>query len=164
MKQLRTYTTEQIYTMPAGDELDALIAEALYGYPARIYSDALGPSVYVVDMTAERTEHGSTRGSFMLGGNWEKGYDAEGNLVEFYGCLCPSYSARIERAWELVQVMAEKGCSCDIEFKGADREYAFTAEVSFRKGIETIAHAVADTVPLAICRAFLSIAKSGVCP
>ena len=70
------------------------------------------------------------------------------------------YSTEIAEAWKVVEHLAADGWTLQLQWKGAGREYANTAEVSFqrhpRRGDFQLGHAVGDTAPLAICRAALA--------
>lgn len=66
----------------------------------------------------------------------------------------PRYSSDIAAAFEVVKKMGELGYTCHAEWKGSDRVYAGSAEVSFVKCIYTVGHAVGE-MPESICRAAL---------
>lgn len=57
--------------------------------------------------------------------------------------------------------MGRDGWTWRNEYKGASRTYALTAECTFGKSITESAHAVGDTVPLAICLAALRAVGAG---
>lgn len=70
---------------------------------------------------------------------------------------CPAYSSDIRAAWTVVEHMATQGFSTNIEWKGSDREYPFSAEAFMRQwgdGFQTIGHGL-GTLPEAICLAAL---------
>lgn len=93
--------------MNAGRELDALIVEKVYGWQTGVYRDVFGDTLYIVDQTATRAGEHSTIAS-LLGASWQRGYDAENNLVEFYGRICPAYSTDIAAAWQVVEWAAQR--------------------------------------------------------
>ena len=70
------------------------------------------------------------------------------------GYACPYYSTNVQSAWLIVEYLGKEGCSIDIEWKGAGREFEFTAEVNIRKDSLTIGNAY-GTMPEAVCKAAL---------
>lgn len=100
---------------------------------------------------------------------WRRGRPERGNMpwlppgaTRSHGGVMniPAYTTDIAAAWQVVEEMARRGYTLVCEWKGADREYAHTAEAYFRKSIYAHGHAVADTAPLAICRAALAVIES----
>lgn len=71
------------------------------------------------------------------------------------GYACPYYSTNIQAAWLIIEYLGKEGCSIDIEWKGAGREYQFTAEVGVTKDSLTIGTSY-GTIPEAVCKAALS--------
>ena len=71
-------------------------------------------------------------------------------------CMCfpCDFSDDLEAAWDIVEKLAKQGMTCHVEWKGASREYPFTAEVTFTKDWMK-GWAIADTVSEAICKAAL---------
>lgn len=115
--------------LAVGQELDALIAEKIMGWR---YSDKpIGGATF-----------------------WQ---DPEKDFMSGY--LTPKkYSFYITDAWEVVEKLARQGLTMNLQWKGSDREYPLTAEVTFSKGW-TMGWAVADTAPHAICLAALQTLK-----
>ena len=112
---------DQIVDLPAGTELDQLVAEKVMGWNRFIY-----PFLFWTD--ADRVMRDQI----------------------------PVYSTNISAAWEIVKKLASGNWTMHLEWKGADRNYANTAEVGFSSLKEPyLAHSTADTAPLAICRAAL---------
>lgn len=155
MTPLNELTREKILAMEAGREMDAIILEAAYPWKARMYRDAFGDTLYAVDVTAQR--EGACQ---MLGGGWERGYDASGLLVDFFGKICPAFSGGIAAALELLDSMASRyHWVIKSPFdEGGDYVVGLTPLgvsgwngrpdfVAFAKNREEI--------PLAICRAYL---------
>jgi hypothetical protein len=87
---------------PAGEDLDALVAERILGLTVGFYLGLFGRGAYAVDTTAERTEHGTTRAS-LLGASWMTLTTEDGEAVEVYARGLPGYSRFVSPMWELVQ-------------------------------------------------------------
>lgn len=116
--------------MPAGREMNALIAEK-----------AMGWTVF----------YGEYKGYELFDDEVAQGYppkeEADGVPFEI-----PYYSTDIAAAWEVVEILGKHGYTAHIEWKGSNRVYAATAEVTFVKCIYTEGHGV-GALPEAICRA-----------
>jgi hypothetical protein len=111
--------------LAVGQELDELIAEKIMGW--RYSNEPTGGATFWQ--------------------NPEKGFVS--------GYLTPKeYSLYMRYAWEVVEKLAQQGMTMHLEWKGSDRNYPLTAEVTFSKGW-TAGWAVADTAPHAICLAAL---------
>ncbi len=134
----------RIDEMPAGREMDFLIAEKVFGFKHYIGEEIpdghvhqyLRPEEVPEVWLKERLDHG--------------GYYRYCKHCE----NMPEFSTDISSAWEVVEKMGELGYTCHVEWKGSDRVYAESAEVVFVMGIITVGHAVGD-VTGAICRAAL---------
>jgi hypothetical protein len=87
----------------AGEDLDALVAERVFGATVRIFVDGVfGRGAYAVDATAVRTERGTTTAR-LLGADWIRAKTEDGEVVEFFGRGVPGYSRFVVPMWELVQ-------------------------------------------------------------
>lgn len=130
-------------------DIDQRIVEIVYGFTARMYRDALGDTLYIVDDRADK-ERGT---AFLIGASWQRGYDASGALVEFYGRICPAYSEDIGAAWGVVEALRQKGWRVSIsEVTQFDWNCRFTpADTS------QYVYKLAPTAPLAICQAALDV-------
>jgi len=119
-----------VANMPAGREMDSLISEKVMGW------GNIRSGVWVGNPP-----------SYMNNTGWRFGDHRDWEEI-------PCYSTDIKTAWSLIEKLGQMGYTGHIEWKGADREYAHTAEVVVNKSICMVGHAV-GTAPLAICRAAL---------
>lgn len=139
--------------MGAGRQLDALIARHIYGWDTAIYRDVFGHTLYIVDRSAVKTGEYSSHVR-LIGGSWERGYDAQDNLVEFFGRICPAYSTSIEAAMQIVEKHPHYFYlvrSNDNGRFGWKEQMTWKCRFYAPKSME----AEADTAPLAICLAAL---------
>lgn len=143
--------------MPAGDAMDALIARAVYDLDTGTYEDALGESLYIVDRYATRRGPGLTSAT-VIGCSWITARNEAGEVVEFYGRLCPMWSTGHDAVWDLIQLknivvrpslLTGRWVAAQVDRVGAD------GSVVIAHGSET----TADTVHLAVCRAILKTVK-----
>lgn len=80
-----------------GNKTDALVAEKAFKWPI-IWIDYWGlggKQPYVVDNTAKKIGEHSTSAS-MVGANWQKYKDDDGEIKEFYGRNVPCYSRSLD--------------------------------------------------------------------
>lgn len=126
-----------------GRELDSLVAEKVMGFRWWRSSQTGRRAIFPDDKVQPWfKEVASGDESFCSDHDW----------------AVPHYSTDIAAAWTVVKKLGDDGWSMNLEWKGSDRSYANTAEVSFSRSF--VAHAVADTAPLAICLAAIrAIAK-----
>lgn len=134
----------------AGRELDVLVHRDVFGYCNCVQDPKwcmpeTGSSVRVVGGVWCCTDHGRPV--------WSEP---------------PRYSTDIAAAWEVVEKLGRDGFTCDFQWKGAGREYEFTAEVAFNRwrwseGLQDFGHAV-GSAPEAICRAALMACASSGTP
>lgn len=135
-------------------EFDAEVARVVFGLTTATYRDVFGDTLYIVDETAVRTSEHSTDAS-LIGASWERGYDASGQLVEFYGYICPAFSTDIAAAWLVVEKMHALGWY----FVLLERWLAIFGREEWTNNIfyaREVPSASADTAPLAICNAALA--------
>ena len=66
----------------------------------------------------------------------------------------PHYSTSIEAAWEVVEKLCEHGCTVFTEYTADEEDGCALVDVDPETG-EEVLHAVADTIPHAICLAAL---------
>lgn len=133
-------TREEIMNMPAGREIDDLMATKVLGFRKEISSTMIG-----------------------YGGKPVYQY-CEGILVRYKGVFLPHYSHDIEAAWEVVKnIVGNKGFKLD-QF---DLSYIHDGENTFawvctfdNHGGSLEDMTDADTAPLAICRAALLAVQS----
>lgn len=130
--------------MPAGGEMDRLIAEKVMGYTVYHYDKDHPNNCYYMLMDADFDP-------VLFTGNYR---DSEKKTEEEAWNDCPEFSTDILAAWEVVKKLGELGFTVIIEWKGSDRVYAGTAEVTLVKRIYTEGHGV-GTLPEAICQAAL---------
>jgi hypothetical protein len=126
-------TREEILNMPAGREMDALIAKKVMGWSA-------DPEGYWLDRKNEYADTG-----------W--GLFKQDETKNHPACKEYNPSADIRAAWEIVVAMEEK----DIWFELANvvpNSDPIVYEAKFIGGRDG-AYACEDTAPLAICRAAL---------
>jgi len=137
-----------INEMPAGYEMDAMIAE-MEGYKA--YEEKRGEwNLAVIQKPGEREPWKSGRMEY-----WEsasKRYTkitcVEASRIGFYGVGFPRYSTNIADAWPLVEKLRMwLFPTCDV-----DKTYEWTVVIDGESWEDRIC---AETAPLAICRCAL---------
>lgn len=145
-------------TLPAGRELDALVAERVMGWewlerrmdvhdPSTARKALFPPSDSEwIRINYNERDWSAASSATPRFHDWdEAALRSKGGAAEL--CL-PYYSSDIAAAWQVVEKMAEKG---DLIFlqthRGDDEQYAATFVEPFT--------AYAPTVPLAVCRAAL---------
>jgi hypothetical protein len=153
-----TFSREQVEQMPAGPELNALIAEAVFGCDDRIYVRQYADKPWVPAFKPEW--HVGREKLLMLcdvmlsdkeGGKWAK--------VAF----APPFSTDLTYAWKLVDAMNGHHYFELSQFwlTGGSRGGMLGFQSAFRSFQATMRDwAQADTAPLAICRAALLAATS----
>jgi hypothetical protein len=128
--------------MKAGRELDALVAEKVFGCKVR-----RAPEMYdYAYCECGDGEHGDQS-------NYERRFHDDPWDIR-------RYSTSIAEAWLVVEKLAQTEWDYSLEYKGKGRGYEFTAEGYFGKWVDgqfRYGHTVADTVPLHICLAALKI-------
>lgn len=83
--------------MPAGREMDALVGNAVFGWPIIWLQDLAFPddpkwhTPYFWDKSAKKTSYHSTQAS-LVGGYWLKGITDDDETIEIFGRLVPAYS------------------------------------------------------------------------
>ncbi|MFA6309773.1 MAG: hypothetical protein WC677_08615 [Clostridia bacterium] len=88
---------QAVLKLESGNKTDAQVAEKAYSWPI-IWIDYWGlgeKSPYLVDNIAKRTGEHSTAAS-MIGANWQKYKDDNGEVKEFYGRSVPLYSKSLD--------------------------------------------------------------------
>ena len=142
-------TQEQDYaTMAAGPEMDRLIGARLFGYWVYKYDKGYAPYWQLLDPELNPVALYDANTSMR---DTERASEAEAWED------CPEFSG--VNWWSVVEHLAARNWTLNLQWKGADREYANTAEVSLTRWdgrLPETAHAVGDTAPLAICRAALA--------
>lgn len=143
--------------MPAGREMDALIALTVYGLDTEVFADALGESLYIVDRHATRLGPGSTSAT-VFGCSWTKARNQAGDIVEFYGRLCPLWSSGHDAVWDLMKlkriVVWPWGGGWSAAAVDMVHDDTYMAFGPIPKTLAT-----ADTPHLAVCRAVLKASK-----
>lgn len=146
----------KIDEMPAGREMDALIARVVYGLDTEVFSDALGEALYIVDRHATRNGPNSTSAT-VFGCSWVRARNRAGEIVDFFGRLCPMWSDGVI-VWELVDYLLAR---LDILVEGttatATKEPVWFCRLADVNGHQW--HAYASTRALAVCRAVLKASK-----
>jgi len=149
--------------MPAGREMDALVAEKVFGLPAKYFGDDWRNQVWVEDedscgewkedaaiMVTHRNRQEYVKGSLLTSrlGEYE---DTQEPVYQ----VLPEYSTKIADAWEVVEKTGllarrvEDGLDVGLVLRQPDEdEWA----LSYRYGTNYV---VAPTPELAICRAAL---------
>lgn len=161
--------TTKTWDEMTGRERDAMVAEKVMG--RRVSWWSLHPVGSFAELEGREWRHTMSSLHAAMNRNDEPGEvklpDGDGDSPvlmmhdEDKGWVAvPPLTTDIAAAWQVVEEMARRGYTLVCEWKGADREYAHTAEAYFRKSIYTHGHAVADTAPLAICRAALAVIDS----
>jgi len=135
----------------AGEALDALVTERVFGFTVRCFHGLFGRAAYAVDETAERTEHGTTRAR-LLGADWVTAKDDEGRRVEFYGRGVPGYSRFAVPMWELVQAFD----SYELAWNSSSRVHTATLT---RFGPEAFGAGRGPSAAVALCYAALDAAQ-----
>jgi len=111
--------------IPAGRELDALVGNAVYGFPVIWLRDiAFGDdprwrSPYFWDQTAKRNSEYSTTAS-LLGGNWLRGITDGGETIEIYGRIVPAYSTHWAPAGDLLDKVVFDGGTPQLYFSSGN--------------------------------------------
>lgn len=156
----------------AGREMDAAVAGQVFGRTARVYRGEFGETLYLVADSAQRTGANGTSAN-LIGGSWEKGYDGSGELIEFYGRICPAFSSDIAAAWGVVEKLKAlsslpDGRACDLCVKVGVGDGFFVevfdlspmgyvnTDKSTQPPLEYFTVG-AETAPLAICKAALKV-------
>lgn len=133
-------TREQILNMPAGREMDTLVAKKVFGWD--VHSEILG------GLEVYYTVH------------HEPLKDCPEELRAVTGQIIikrvPDFSTDIAAAWEVVEKLGNMGYTINIQWKGKGRVYENTAEVSITSNIYTVGHGI-GTAPIAICKAALMV-------
>ena len=132
----------RIEELPAGREMDALIAEHIFKWRK---------------MRGPKTDYDGPCESFdvLIPPDIEDPfplYSFRGSIKPWY--FCSKWSTQLAAAWEVVETLGELGYTCVIEWKGSDRFYAGTAEVNIVKNLYTVGLGV-GTFPEALSRAAL---------
>lgn len=121
--------------MPAGPEMDRLVAEKVMGWTAR---------------------DNRLSGGYLFG--WAKP-DGSWGACAISGSNAWSPSTDIASAWAVVEkAMASNGCA-SVQSTGFEWDRRFIARIQFGTCFTTDRSALADTAPLAICRAALMALK-----
>ena len=135
-------TTTDYRTLPAGRELDVLVAERVMGLKRLpdvkglpVFESASGPHLYS-DVLAQC-------GSFTLQ------YDPPPTL--------PRYSTNIAAAWSVVDVIASHGLRW--WFSGPRDDGRWLAAIREHAATDTVASSEGDALALAICRASLKFSE-----
>jgi hypothetical protein len=126
--------TDYIYNMPAGKEMDTLIAEKVMGLCAHDWK--LTPNDDDYDSVCRVCQ--------------KCHLEFWGLRPPAYGCHYGSYSTNIAAAWEVVEKMKEKGKLYLI----VSDDTGYKAEILLNDPVP-MAIAQCDTAPLAICRVAL---------
>lgn len=145
-------TTEQAQALQAGVELDTLVVERVYQRAACVYRGALGESLYIVDETATRDSEHSTSAN-LIGGSWTRAYNADGQLVEFYGRPCSALSTSFPAAWEVVKYLEN---ILDYEWSLVVSAGGYTFRIHNRVHYDGLV-GKGETEALAICRCAVQI-------
>jgi hypothetical protein len=135
----KTLTRTEILKMPAGREIDALVAQMVFGwkYAAQLLFPPNDHPAMIEHWAANWDEHGNP--------NW-----------------LPHYSENISRAWEIVDEMCKRQFRYEVggNFMGLGHIYAAFDNEQWADG-NPPSKAFAETVPLAICRsALLTLTES----
>ncbi|MGE5581949.1 MAG: BC1872 family protein [Bacillota bacterium] len=99
-------TTEEILKLEPSPELDACIAEIVYGYSVIWLNTGLGYYPFIWEKEAQK---GDNRYHLLVGGHWIQGITRNGEQVEIYGAIVPKYSEDIASAWEIENELSKKG-------------------------------------------------------
>lgn len=142
---------EPVSELPAGRELDALVAEHVFGTAilTREAMEAEAVRVWVEQPQCTKFFWGFTA--------W-RGDDGTIQCAQDF----EPYSTDIAAAWDVVEKLGRDGFTCDIQWKGAGRNYEFTAEASFDKWTPPQSGHAVGSAPLAICRAALKTVRGEV--
>lgn len=130
-------TRDEILNIPAGRDLDVLVAERVMGF---VWQECRCLCGHEMKTLARHKIKSPTI--------WHNGFDMIGvkHPRDLWGV--PFYSTNISAAWEVAQVIGSFFIDNTAPSLGIDVEF-------FRAGHKTIYKATADTAPLAICRAAL---------
>jgi len=96
--------------MVSGFEVDVLVVQKAYEWPI-IWIDYWGlgeKTPYLVDRTAKRTSEHSTSAS-LIGANWQKYKDDNGESKEFYGRSVPGYSRSLDEFTNIEEKIKRDG-------------------------------------------------------
>lgn len=138
--------------MPAGRELDALVAERVFG----------GPPVSAAPYAFLRTATGSHPGYGPC-----DGFGPKGECSVCTGLLehdVPAYSTSMAAAWEVVEAMRARGPRFWWGIETAGWNVPDAQRARLFEGSVAIADGEAETAPLAICRAALAALPDAAAP
>lgn len=147
-------TTDEIMAMPAGRELDALVAQ-LMGWRWWHKED------YALLVNGEDNWPANTHFSLQEGKGQATGLDT-GNV--------PHYSTDISAAWQVIERLKERGHTVAIAVGRTQLWHDHTQEIAVGVDLEISGYdgsleagivMQADTLPLAICRAALAATGGG---
>jgi len=152
-------TRKEIESLPAGRELDGLIAEHIFGYRRSAYGAqvvfespayqqrTVNTLLAVGDVYSLRDVPGGREA--VIAGKIEKS-GWPNTLIDFY-------STDIAAAWKIVEHLSAKGEYCDIKRlrDHATGLYPHECEIWHERSVHKGVVAIADTAALAICRAAL---------
>lgn len=122
----------------------------------RIWIEVMGRPTYCTGTPLEfYTKFELKRSALYCCRCWFRGTPAEISTAhDHYGIQSFNPTTNLAEAWEVVEAMANRGYTLDLQYKGKGREYEFTAEASFTQHLLTAGHGY-GTVGEAICRAAL---------
>lgn len=140
--------------MPAGREMDALVAEKVMGW--RAWAERRGDYTYIVfQLPGEREPFAKYRNPEAERARYAPIAFADIDEMKHVVCDIPRYSTEIAAAWEVVSALGERAPFPQyLEVANRYSDAAWIAKV-FEGGV-MVAEAYADTAPLAICRAALA--------